>query len=122
MFDNLKTMGAMAGLLKNKERLKEITDRFQEKLERMHVTGTAGGSAVRVTVTGKMRVTEVYLDPSLATGMSAGDSGREMAQALIAEATNDAMERVQVMIRDEAEREARELGLPGLPGLDGLLN
>lgn len=122
MFDNLKAMGAVAGLLKNKEKLREVTERFQEKLERMSVTGVAGGSAVRVTVSGKMKVTEVFLDPALIAGLQAGDGGREMAQALIAEATNDAITRVQSMVRDEAEREAQELGLPGLPGLDGLLN
>ncbi len=122
MFDNLKAMGAVAGLLKNKEKLRAVTERFQEKLERMSVTGVAGGSAVRVTVSGKMKVTEVFLDPALIAGLQAGEGGREMAQALIAEATNDAITRVQSMVRDEAEREAQELGLPGLPGLDGLLN
>ncbi|MCA9311133.1 MAG: YbaB/EbfC family nucleoid-associated protein [Phycisphaerales bacterium] len=121
MFDNLKAMGAVAGLLKNKEKLREVTERFQARLERMSVTGVAGGSAVRVTVSGKMQVTEVFLDPALVAGLQVGDGGREMAQALIAEATNDAITRIQLMIREEADREARDLGLPGIPGLDGLL-
>ena len=34
---------------------------------------------------------------------------------------NDAITRIQLMIREEADREARDLGLPGIPGLDGLL-
>ncbi|MEQ8850830.1 MAG: YbaB/EbfC family nucleoid-associated protein [Phycisphaerales bacterium] len=121
MFDNLKSMGAMAGLLKNKEKLREVAERFQEKLERMSVTGQAGGGAVRVTVSGKMRVTDVFLDPALIAGLQVGDGGRDMAQSLIADATNDALLRVQAMIRDEAEREAQELGLPGVPGLEALM-
>ncbi len=121
MFDQMKTMGAIAGLMKNKDKLKELGERFQEKLERMEVTGTAGGSAVRVTVSGKMRVLGVHLDPALIAGLEVGEGGRAMAQSLIEEATNEALVRVQGMIRDEAQRMAEELGLPEIPGMDRLL-
>ena len=65
MFDQFKAMGAIAGLLKDKERVRAAMERFREKLERMRVTGTAGGGAVRVVVNGKMIAEDVQLDPAL---------------------------------------------------------
>jgi len=122
MFDQLKTLGAVAALLKDKDRLKEAGERIQRKLELMSITGAAGGGAVRVTIDGKLRVKSVHLDPAFASGLAAGDQSRVMGEALIAEAISDALGRAQEMIRAEAEREARELGLPAMPGLDKFLS
>lgn len=121
MFDQIKAMGALAGLMKNKDRLQDAVRQFQQSLEGMSATGAAGGGAVRVTVTGKMKVTQVMIDPGVAAGMGRDEASRKMAEALIVEAANDALGRVQLMARDEAGRQARELGLPELPGLEGLL-
>lgn len=116
----MKAMGAVAGLLKDKERLRQMTEQFKDKMERTRVTGAAGGGAVRVTISGKLRVTDVEVTPALLGG-AASDAGRVALQNLILEATNDALERVQVLIQEEAARRARELGLPDMPGLGNLL-
>ena len=108
MFDQLKAMGAVAGLLK-------------DKMERTRVTGAAGGGAVRVTISGKLRVTDVEVMPALASSLGVEDSGRIQLQNLILEATNDALERVQALIQEEAARRMQELGLPDMPGLGNLL-
>lgn len=122
MFDQFKALGALAALLKDKERLRQIAERFREKIARISVTGSAGGGAVRVTMSGQLRVTDVYLDPALMAGLETGEGGREMAQSLIKDAVNDALNQAQVMVQEEAQRQARELGLgdlggqfPGLP-------
>lgn len=120
MFDNLKALGALAGLMQNKDKIRSAVERFREKLERINVTGTAGGGAVRVSATGKLRVTEVWLDPALIAGLQAGEGGRVMAQTLIQDAMNDAMARAQALVHEEADKQARELGLPGLPGMDSI--
>lgn len=122
MLDQFKAMGAVAGLLKDKERLREIADAFKAKLERIRVEGESGGGAVRVTVSGQMRVTNVHLDPALIAGLRADEgNGREMAQALIEEATNDALAKAQMLVQQEAQRQAEELGLPSIPGMASLL-
>jgi DNA-binding YbaB/EbfC family protein len=120
MFDNLKALGALAGLMQNKDKVRAAAERFKDKLERINVTGTAGGGAVRVSVTGKLRVTDVSLDPALIAGLQAGEGGRAMAQSLIQDAMNDAMSRAQGLVHEEADKQARELGLPGLPGMDSI--
>lgn len=121
MFDQMKALGALAGLMKNRERLQEIADEFRAKIERISVEGSAGSGAVRVTVSGTMRVTAVQVDPAAVVGMQTSDVGRDMVESLIQEATNEALERAQAMVQDEARRMARDLDLPDLPGMDRLL-
>ncbi len=121
MFDQFKAMGALAGLLKDKDRLREMTEQFKEKMERTRVTGAAGGGAVRVTISGKLRVTDIEIQPALASAMGSGDASRVELQNLLIEATNDALERVQELIQAEAARRAQELGLPDMPGLSNLM-
>ena len=122
MFEQMKTMGALAGLLKNKERLKQISDEFRETIEKLRVTGVAGGSAVRVTVNGRFHVIEVYISPVAVTGAAAeGDAGKAQLEALILEATNDAVTRAQALVGEEARAMAKDLGVEDLPGVDKLL-
>ena len=121
MFEQFKAMGAIAALMKDKDRLRQQVEEFKEKTASISVTGSAGGGAVRVTVSGQLRVTGVQLDPALVAGLQHGDGGRTMAQVLIADAVNDAMGKAQAMVHEEADRRARDLGLPGLPGLTSML-
>jgi hypothetical protein len=121
MFDQMKTLGALAGLMKNKDRLKELADEFRAKVERISVEGEAGSGAVRVTVSGRMRVTGVHVDPAAVVGMQTSDVGRAMVESLIQEATNQGLERAQALIHEEARRMAKDLDLPDIPGMERLL-
>jgi hypothetical protein len=122
MFENMKAMGALAGLMKNKERLKEMGEEFREKLSRMSAEGSAGGGAVRVTVSGQLRVQQVHLDPAVLAGLQTeGAGGKAMVESLIQDATNEAMSRIQVMVSEEARKMAQELGLPDMPGIEKLI-
>ena len=121
MFDQMKAMGAIAGLLKDKEKVRQMATEFERRMETISAIGSSGGGAVRVTVSGKMRVTDVFLDPALIAGMAAEGNGREMAQALILDATNDALLQAQMRVKDEAQKMSDELGLPEIPGLSRML-
>ncbi len=120
MFDQIKALGSLAGLMKDKERLRGIAERFREKIDAIRVVGAGGGGAVRVTMSGQMRVMDVALDPALVAGLGVGAGGGAMAQALIRDAINDAVAQAQALVRSEADRQARELGLPGVGGMGGL--
>jgi DNA-binding protein YbaB len=122
VFDKLKAMGALAGLLKDKEKLREAAERVKARAAEVRGYGSAGAGAVRATVDGRMKVLSIELEPALAGGMAADDRTRELAGSLIAEAVNDAMARAQARMREVIEKEAADLGLPGLPpDLGGLL-
>jgi len=114
--------GQLLGDFRMHSRLRQIADDFKERLERLQVTGSSGGGAVCVTVNGHMTVTDVELGPALAAALSEDESSRELAQQLIGEATNDALEHIRALIQSEAQQMADELGLPTLPGLAPMLN
>ncbi|MEY3232421.1 MAG: YbaB/EbfC family nucleoid-associated protein [Phycisphaerales bacterium] len=121
MFDQLKSLGAIAGLLKNKEKLREAADRVKAKMEATRVMGEAGAGAARVVVSGTMKVLEVELAPGLIQGMNADPRTRALAGTLIAEATNEGLRRAQFAMKEAVEEESRALGIEGLPGLENLL-
>lgn len=122
MFDQMKQMGAIAGLLKNKDKLAEAGARVKRVLEDRPVTGESGGGAVRVTVGAEMKIIRVEIAPAVAAGIGAGDDARQQVEALITEATNDALQRAQLRLKEAVDREASELGIDGLGDqLGGLL-
>ncbi len=122
MFDKFKAMSTMAALMKNKDQLKAAGERVKAKSQEIRATGEGGGGAVRVTVSGQMKVLAVELQPALVSGMAADDRTRELAGNLIAEAVNNANQSAQMQMKALIEKEAKELGLPDLPGdITGLL-
>jgi nucleoid-associated protein EbfC len=120
MFDKLKAMGAIAGLMKNREGLKQAGERVKEKMDRTRCSGQAGGGAARAVVTGKMQVLEVELSPALVNGMAADDKTRQLASSLIAEAVNDALRQAQQKLQEAVKAEADAMGLGDLADAEGL--
>ncbi len=114
MFDQMKQMGAIAGLLKNKDKLAEAGARVKRALEERPVTAESGGGAVRVTIGSEMKVLRIEIAPAVAAGIGAGDDARQQIETLIADATNDAMQLAQQRLKEAIDREAAELGIEGL--------
>ena len=121
MFEQMKAMGAIAGLLRDKERLAEINESFQETLERVRVVGEGGGGAVRVVMSGKLTVESVEFDPAFATGMGSDDNSRMLGQELVKDAVNDAAMKARIVLQKEMSRLAEEHGLPDIPGIGSML-
>ncbi|MGD9692734.1 MAG: YbaB/EbfC family nucleoid-associated protein [Phycisphaerales bacterium] len=120
MLEQFKAMGAVAGLLKNREKLREASDRVREKIASMRVEGSAGGGAVRVRLSGRSRVESVTLEAPLASTL--GQAGAKAhAERLIAEAVNDALGKAEQILKEELAREAKALGLDEIPGLQEAL-
>lgn len=124
MFDSMKNLGALAGLMKNQDKLKAAGERVRTKMEATRVTGEAGAGAARAVVTGTLRVVSVELAPALVVGMAADAKTHELASSLIAEAVNNALAQAQMKMKEAIDVEAKDLGLEGLipsGGLGGLL-
>lgn len=118
MFDQLKSFGAIAALVKDRERLRAAGERVNERLARARVEGSASGGLVRVVCDGQLHVLEVRIDPA-ALGALAGSL--TIIEPLIAEASNDALARARALARETLEHEAREMGLGDLiPSLGSL--
>lgn len=112
MFDQMRALGALTSLMKDKQKLADAAARIKDRLEATRVEGAAGGGAITVVVSGSMRVVSVRIEPAVAAAFSADERSRNMAQELIAQATNEAMAKAQVAAREIIGQEARELGLP----------
>jgi len=80
-------MKDMGGLMKQAKEMQEKLKKAQKELEKVTVTGSAGG-AIEVVMTGSQRVLEVTLDEDKVSEISA-----DRLQALIAQAVNDALDR-----------------------------
>lgn len=120
MFDKFKAMGALAGLMKNQEKLREAGQRVKERMANTRCTGQAGSGAARAVVTGRMEVVEIELSPALAAGMAADEKTRQLAGSLIAEAVNDALKQAQYKLGEAIRLESAALGLGDVAEIDGL--
>lgn len=122
MFDKIKAMGALAGLMKDRDKIKDSMTAVRAHLEQVRVRGQAGAGAAWVVMTGELKVVEVELTPALVAGMAADEKTRLLAGSLIAEAVNDAMRQAQAKIKDAVDKESEKLGLGDLgAGLGGML-
>lgn len=121
MFDQLKTMKALAGMMGNADEIKARFEQMQRELEHKSVSADAGAGAVRVTINGKLKVTEVKLDPAMTAALvgEGSEADREMIEELIVSATNAAMTQAQEMVKDGLAEATGGLNLPGLDGLLG---
>lgn len=100
--------------MKNAGRLKEEFDRVQEELKEIHVSAETGGGAVRATVSGRMRLLDLHVDPAMLSALAdpANESDRTFAEDLIVGAINAALEKVQKQATELLSQRAAELGLP----------
>lgn len=101
--------GGMAQLMKQANQMQMKMKKMQEELATRTYDGTAGGGAVKITVTGDNQVKAVTISPDV---MSAGDV--EMLQDLIQAATNDALKVAKETSNKEMEKITGGMAIPGL--------
>ena len=95
------------GMMAQIKRMQEQMAAAQEQLAVDTVTSSAGGGAVKVTMTGDQHCKEVFIDPELLK-----DADAEMLQDLILSAVNLAL--------DDSRKLAEEKMGPLTGGLSGL--
>lgn len=116
MFDKMKNLKELASLMGNMGDMKERMEQMQDELAKKTAQGDAGAGAVRVELNGKFEVLSVTIDPAM-VGVLAGsgsDADREMVEALLAGAFNNAVEKVQEMLKDSLGDITGGMGLPGM--------
>ncbi|MEM7230451.1 MAG: YbaB/EbfC family nucleoid-associated protein [Planctomycetota bacterium] len=125
MFDSLKNLSGMAGILKDLPRIKEKVEEVKARLADITVESETGGGAVRAVVDGQLNVREIRLDPAMLTGLVDVEhpDDRAMAEDLIVGAVNAAMKKARERAEQEMMTAAEELNLPIPPGgLGGLIS
>jgi DNA-binding YbaB/EbfC family protein len=84
-------------------------------LKHTTLEATAGGSAVRIVITGAQEVRSVEIDPA-----AVDPAEVDMLQDLVMTAINEAISQSKELERERMAGIAGGMGLPGMPGLPGL--
>ena len=106
----MKNMGGgMAQLMRQANQMQMKMKKLQDELALRNYDGSAGGGAVKVTVSGANEVKSVVINPDV---IQAGDV--EMLQDLIAAATNDALKLAKDTSNKEMEKITGGMQLPGM--------
>lgn len=83
---------------------------MQDRLGDVEVTGQSGGGMVVATMTGKLEMRKIVIDPKLIVA-----DEKEMLEDLVVAAVNDAKAKAEKHIADETEQMMGGLKLP--PGV-----
>ena len=100
--------GQLAGLMKQAQNMQDNMKKAQDELAFIEVTGEAGGSLVKVTMTCKHDVKRVEIDPSLLA------DDKDMLEDLVAAAFNAAVRKAEELSNEKMGKITA--GMPALPG------
>ena len=109
MFEGLKGLGDMAGMMKKVMEMKSRVEEIKEALGKEQVEGTAGAGMVRVRMTGKMEVLEVRFEQEVVDPAQI-----ELLESLTKAALNDALAKTQELVKSRMKEAAGGLEIPGL--------
>jgi len=101
--------GGLGNLMKQAQLVQDNMKKLQEQLAVMEIEGQAASGRVRILMTGRHEVKRVTIDPGLLS------DDREMLEALLAVAVNDAVRRVEAFTQEKMA--GATAGLPLPPGL-----
>ena len=111
MFDALKNLGNLPGLMAKAREMQDKMKAMQEELARKTVTADAGGGAVHATCNGRLELVRLKIEKERLT--DPGDT--EMLEELVVAAVHAAQAKAADMAKDDMQRAASEMGLP--PGM-----
>jgi DNA-binding YbaB/EbfC family protein len=110
MFDALKNLGSLPGLMAKAREMQEKMQAMQEEMARKQVSAEAAGGMVEATVNGRMELVRVRIDRS-----KIDPADTEMLEDVIVAAVRAAQQKAAEMMHAEMQKAAGDMGLP--PGM-----
>jgi len=110
MFDNLKNLANLPGMLAKAREMQEKMKSMQEELARKQFSADAGGGMVSAVVNGRMELVKIRIDKS-----KIDPNDTEMLEDLIVAAVSAAQNKAAETMKDEMGKMASDIGLP--PGM-----
>lgn len=95
-------------MMKQAQQLQAQMVEFQNKLDQVEMTGSAGAGMVQVTLNGKSEMKKVAIDPSLVN-----PSEVDILEDLIVAAFNDGKAKIEAHVNEEMGKMSGGLSLPG---------
>ena len=110
MFDALKNLGSLPGLMAKAREMQDKMKSVQEELAKKTVVADAGGGMVQATVNGRLELVKLRIDKS-----KIDPSDTEMLEDVIVAAVAAAQNRAADAAKEEMQKMANDLGIP--PGM-----
>ena len=111
MFDSLRNLGNLPGMIAKAREMQEKMGALQEELGRRQVSADAGGGMVTAIVNGRRELVKLRIDRE----KLADPNDLEMIEDLTVAAVAAAQQKASEMLRDEMAKLASDMGLP--PGM-----
>lgn len=102
-------MPNMGNMMKQAQKMQKEMKKKQEEIEAKELEVSAGGGAVKLTITGKKEVISMEIDQSVVDPEDV-----EMLQDLIIAAVNEGIRKAEEMMNKEMEQITGSLGMPGM--------
>jgi hypothetical protein len=96
-------------MLRQAQQLQQRLVKIQEELEHATVEATAGGGAIKVTATGKQRVTSIKIDPAAVDPQDVA-----MLEDMVLAAVNEALDKAVEMANQKMSAVTGGMKIPGL--------
>ena len=96
-------------MIKQAQQLQKRMEQMQEEMETLTVEGSAGGGVVTATVTGKMHVLSITIDPDVVDPEDV-----ELLQDMVLAAVNDGLSRAEETVSKQMAALTGGMKIPGL--------
>jgi len=96
-------------MLRQAQQLQARLAKVQEEVESAVVEASSGGGAVKVVITGKLKIQSIEISPD-----AVNPEDVEMLQDLVMAATNEGLDKAQVMAQSRLSAITGGMKIPGL--------
>lgn len=110
MFDALKGLGDLPGLMAKAREMQEKMKQMQDNLAKRQVTAEAAGGMVQATVNGRLELVKLRIDKS-----KIDPTDTEMLEDVIVAAVAAAQNKAGESAKEEMQKMANDMGIP--PGM-----
>ena len=110
MFDALKNLGGLGGLMQKAREMQEKMQAMQEELAKKRITADAGAGMVQATVNGRLELVALKIDRA-----KIDPTDTEMLEDVIVAAVHAAQEKAAETSKSEMQKAASDMGIP--PGM-----
>ncbi len=110
MFDGLKNLGNLPGLLSKAREMQGQMQAMQEELAKKQVVAEAGGGMVQATVNGRLELVKLRIDKS-----RIDPNDTEMLEDVIVAAVAAAQHKASDAAKEQMQKLASDMGIP--PGM-----
>ena len=104
-----KGIGDLGGMMKHAMSLKANLDELKETLGNERIEASSGGGMVTVIMTGKQEIISIKIDPEIID-----KEDPEMLETLVQAAANEAIRKVQELVKDKMTDLTGGIDIPGI--------